>query len=181
MLGDHHLWRKTYAYDPSARVPLIVAPPSAMKRERNTEQKAMVGWEDIMPSLLEAAGVPIPDTVEGTSFLPLLAGDDFDWRTHYHHAHAPCYAPTNAYESLTSVEWKYVWNPITGEEQLFHRTEDPFELHDLAQDAKTAELLGEWRLELAKRLVGRPENLSDGERLQTGKVPVWRDPRGERD
>jgi len=171
MLGDHNLWRKTYALDASARVPFILRPPRGWEARRNVEVDHLVGLEDVMPTLLDAAGVDIPETVEGRSLLPLLTGDDAGWRQAYHHEHSPCYQADCAYQCLTTPQWKYVWNPINGAEQLFRRDEDPQEVADLAGD------LHELRLALAKELLDRPENLSDGETLTPGHVPVWRDPR----
>lgn len=178
MLGDHHLWRKVNAADPSARVPYIVVPPPGWRGRTNEEEEAMVGLEDIMPTLLEAAGVPIPETVEGRSLAPLLRGEAVQWRPYYHHEHSPCYAPDDAYQCLTSREWKYVWNPISGAELLFDRLSDPLELRDLAGSSEHAEVLAHWRRMLARELDGRPEGLSDGETLRTGPVPVWRAPGG---
>lgn len=174
MLGDHNLWRKTYAYDPSARIPFIVVPPGGWECEKNVENDAPVGWEDIMPTFLECAGAEIPGTVEGESLLPLLRDPQAEWRPFYHHEHSPCYHPESAYQSLVSREWKYVWNPITGKEQLFRIGEDPHELCDLAPHAEFAEELGRWRSRLVRLLQDRPENLSNGETLCTGEVPVWR-------
>jgi arylsulfatase A-like enzyme len=177
MLGDHNLWRKTYAYDPSARIPLILVPPGGWQCEKNLENDAPVGWEDIMPTFLEAAGADVPGTVEGASLLRLLRNPDADWRPFYHHEHSPCYHPENAYQSLVSRQWKYVWNPINGNEQLFRMADDPHELCDLAPEAEYGEELGRWRTRLAGVLRDRPEKLSDGEKLRTAEVPVWRDPR----
>ena len=179
MLGDHNLWRKCQPHDPSARIPFILRPPSGWTARANAEDASMVGLEDIMPTFLEAAGVGIPQTVEGRSLLPLLNGSTARWRAHYHHEHSPCYAHDNAYQCLTSKEWKYVWNPISGAEQLFDRTNDPDELCDLASAPEHAGVLAQWRSAMARELHGRPENLSDGETLKTGNVPVWRDPRGD--
>ena len=174
MLGDHNLWRKTYAYDPSARVPFILRLTHGCEEARNVETDALVGLEDIMPTLLEIAGAGIPDTVEGKSVLSYARDGGATGREYYHHEHSPCYAPDNAYQSLTSKEWKYIWNPITGAEQLFHRAKDPKELHDLARKKKYADVLAGWHSKLAAHLKGRPENLSDGENLSPGKIPVWR-------
>ena len=178
MLGDHNLWRKTYGYDASVRVPFLTRLPHGWQGARNVNLDVLVGWEDIMPTFLEMAGVPIPETVEGRSLVPLLRGETLEWREYYHQEHSPCYAGDNAYQSLISKEWNYIWNPITGDEQLFDRLNDPHELCDLAPDPQHADTLAEWRGKMAKHLQGSPENLSDGETLTPGPVPVWRDPRG---
>ncbi len=174
MLGDHHLWRKTYAYEASARVPFIVRPPAAFEGPRNVEIGApvAVGWEDIMPTFLDTAGVEIPATVEGRSVLPLLRGDTDGWRDFYHGEHSPCYDAENANQYLTDGHWKYIWNPITGQEQLFHLAEDPHECRDLA--ATRIPELERWRARMVVELQNREEGLSDGEKLIPGPVPVWR-------
>ncbi len=193
MLGDHNLWRKTYGYEGSARIPFIVRPPidrSAFPTEpegisvldttevlsgrRNIEMEQVVGWEDIMPTFLDAAGVSIPSTVEGSSLMPLIRGEDVSWREFYHVEHSPCYHPENAHQTLTDGKWKFIWNPITGEEQLFHLADDPGELEDLASDGDYNGELSAWRRRLVKHLEGRPEQLSDGESLTPNHVPTWR-------
>ena len=112
MLGDHNLWRKTYAYEASARVPMILRLPHGHGGERNLELDAVVGWEDIMPTFLDLAGLETPRAVEGRSTLPLVVGESAEWREYYHHEHAPCYHPQNCYQALTSSRWKYIWNPV---------------------------------------------------------------------
>jgi len=174
MLGDHNLWRKTYAYEASARVPFVVCPPAAMAVRRNVEIGHVVGWEDIMPTLLDVAGAPIPATVEGRSILPLLRGETADWRTYYHGEHSPCYHPHNANQFLTDGRWKYIWNPITGAEQLFHLADDPQECHDLVDDPTQHETLLKWRARMVAELAERDEGLSDGTQLIPGPVPVRR-------
>ncbi len=176
MLGDHNLWRKVSACDASARIPFIITPARGPKQRTNLLDESLVGLEDIMPTFLDAAGVPIPDCVEGQNLMPLLRGESFKPRTYYHHEHSPCYTPDYAYQCITGKDWKYVWNPINGAEQLFDRIRDPNEFCDLASAPEHAGTLAEFRSMLARELKGRPENLSDGEHLKTGNVPVWRAP-----
>lgn len=173
MLGDHHLWRKTYAYEASARVPFIVKLPPGFSGPRNQILHQAVGWEDIMPTFLDLAEAPIPETVEGRSLLPLLRDESDDWRSYYHGEHAPCYHPENANQFLTDGQWKYIWNPITGQEQLFHLETDPLECNDLSQNPAQAKNKGLWRTRLARLLDGRVEGLSDGTDLKTGHVSAW--------
>ncbi|MBN1673619.1 MAG: sulfatase-like hydrolase/transferase [Kiritimatiellae bacterium] len=176
MLGDHNLWRKVNACDPSARVPFILRMPAGRRARANEHDDSPVGLEDIMPTLLDAAGVPAPEPVEGRSVLPLLRGEPAGWRAYYHHEHAPFYEPDYAYQCLTSRDWKYIWNPITGAELLFDRRADPYELHDLSAEPDPADALRDWRATLAATLAGRPEGMSDGTALRTGDVPTWRPP-----
>ena len=172
MLGDHHLWRKTYAYEASARVPLIAVAPESINAKRNVECDGLVGWEDIMPTFLQAAATDQPESVEGHSILGLLNDPSDVLRPFYHGEHAPCYHPENANQFLTDARWKYIWNPINGEEQLFDLRADPHECADLAQ--KEPEVLSHWRKTMARQLVGRQEQLSDGTQLRTGNVQACR-------
>ena len=171
MLGDHNMWRKTQPFEASTRVPFVVRMPQGMAGERNREIPQVVGWEDIMPTFLDAAGAPIPDSVEGRSILPLLRGETEGWREYYHGEHASA-ARSNQF--LSDGRWKYIWYPYTGEEQLFQLAEDPDECDDLAGVPGMADMLAMWRRRMIKELDGRPENLSDGEQLTLGSVPVWR-------
>ena len=172
MLGDHHLWRKTYAYEASARVPFIVQVPSSLGTDNNRTIDELVGWEDIMPTFLDVAGAPIPDTVEGRSVLPLLRGETDGWRDAYHGEHSPCYHLENANQFLTDADWKYIWNPITGDEQLFHLASDPNECQDRSET--DVDVLEGWRERMADVLSGRPEGLSDGKQLTPAPVAAWR-------
>ncbi len=172
MLGDHNLWRKTYAYEASARVPFIASCPDSLQPQRNREIDQLVGWEDIMPTFLDVANAPIPETVEGRSVLPLLRGETEGWRDVYHGEHSPCYHPENANQFLTDAGWKYIWNPITGDEQLFNLETDPHECRDLS--ASDPDTLATWRDRMVTQLNGRSEGLSDGKQLIPGQVAAWR-------
>ena len=71
MLGDHNLWRKTYAYEGSARIPFIVTPPTRGSAASRKVADEVVELRDIMPTILDATGVDIPQTVDGQSVVPL--------------------------------------------------------------------------------------------------------------
>lgn len=60
---------KCSAHDDSIRVPLIIDGPGFRGIQKIPE---LVGLIDVAPTLLEAAGVPIPSTWKGRSLLPLL-------------------------------------------------------------------------------------------------------------
>jgi arylsulfatase A-like enzyme len=169
MLGDHHLFRKTYAYEGSAKVPLIVTPVEGCEVKFSD---APVTLEDIYPTILEIAGLPIPESIEGRSLVPLYQGKrSTDWRTYVHGEHSACYSDEEAMQFLTDGKEKYIWFTLTGREQLFDLRNDPQELHDLAADPRARDRLELWRKRMIDELAPRVEDgLSDGKQLIPGKL-----------
>lgn len=116
-----------------------------------------------MPTLLEAAGVPVPDSVTGQSVFQAIRGEV--WRKYIHGEHSPCYSPENAMQYLTDAREKYIYFPRTGEEQFFDLTKDRQELHDLAKNPAYQQQVALWRQRLIEVLGERGDGFSDGERL----------------
>jgi arylsulfatase A-like enzyme len=174
MLGDHHLWRKTYAYEGSAHIPLIVRLPRSMRDSVAARVDQPVCLQDIMPTLLEAAGVDIPDSVDGKSLLPLIHGEAAAWREYVHGEHSTCYSEEQEMQYLTDGKHKYIWFPRLGTEQLFDLTADPGECRDLVQDEGSRAELLKWRERLVRILEKRDAGLTDGDRLvcQAGRPPI---------
>lgn len=166
MLGDHYLWRKTYGFEGSARVPLVMRFHDSFDGERGQIIDSPVGLEDIMPTFLSVADVPVPDTVEGRNLFELLTTTErSNWRSWYHGESAPgIYHPENAVQYLVDATTKFIWNPVTDEELLFDLDEDPGETVDRSGEAEYRETLTEAREVLLERLDGREEGfVSDGE------------------
>jgi arylsulfatase A-like enzyme len=73
MAGDHGLNKKGCRfYEGLVRVPLIFSWPGQFKEGLRSE--ALVELLDITPTLLELAGLPVPETMHGKSLLPILTG-----------------------------------------------------------------------------------------------------------
>ncbi|HRJ71722.1 MAG TPA: arylsulfatase [Terrimicrobiaceae bacterium] len=161
MLGDHHHWRKTYAYEGSARVPMIVAPPPSWGLPANERCARPVELQDVMPTLLDAAGVEIPPSVDGRSMLPLLDGQTSEWREHIQGEHSYCqktpvknsrqtaFATESGMQYVTDGREKYIWFHETGQEQFFDLETDPRECHDLSAEESAQSRIAKWRKILA--------------------------------
>lgn len=67
---------KRSCHDSSLRVPLVICGAGMNRRLVIPEP---VGLVDVAPTLLEAAGVPVPETMQGRSFLPLINREVQDW------------------------------------------------------------------------------------------------------
>ena len=63
-------------FDEQVRVPLLVVPPKDAYPEAPRRSSAQVGLSDLLPTLCEAVGLPIPDTAVGRSLLPALRGEE---------------------------------------------------------------------------------------------------------
>jgi arylsulfatase A-like enzyme len=174
MLGDHHLWRKTYAYEGSAHIPMIVRLPGSAGKPLHRRCDRPVSLFDIMPTLLDAAGLNIPDSVDGSSMLKLMREPSPEWREYVHGEHSRCYAAHNEMQYVTDGRWKYIWLPQLDREQLFDLAADPGECRDLADHSEYQDRLRYWRERLVAELAPRDLGLTDGERLvgQAGKPPI---------
>ncbi|GAG48242.1 unnamed protein product, partial [marine sediment metagenome] len=94
MLGDHHLWRKTYAYEGSAKIPMLLRWPKSMEMEhqRGKTLRQPVELRDVLPTFLDAAGAPIPNHLDGKSMLELVRGNTKNRRLYIDLEHSMCYS-----------------------------------------------------------------------------------------
>ncbi|MBE0659436.1 MAG: arylsulfatase [Bryobacteraceae bacterium] len=152
MTGDHNLWRKSYAYEPSARIPMIVRGPGA---SRGRVEDAPAEIRDVLPTLLAAAGGSIPAQVEGQNLLALQR----EWIDLEHDV---CYSPANHWTAVTDGRRKYIYHAQTGEEQFFDLSQDPNELNDIALSSPET---AAWRARMAAHLEPRGEAWVKGGRL----------------
>lgn len=163
MLGDHHLFRKSLPYEPSARIPLLIRDSRNPAIRPRTVVDTAVCLEDVMPTLLDLAGVPVPESVEGRSLAPLMRGE-----TKWERPYVPIeHAPSN--HALTDGREKFIWFAADGREQFFDLVRDPNERHDAIRDPAYADRVALWRDRLIRELAGRPEGFSDGAALQKGR------------
>lgn len=160
MLGDHNLWRKTYAYEGSASIPFIIKLPEGMKSslEPGKVIDAPVELRDLLPTFLDANETEVPKEMDGLSLLPLLENEKAPWRKYIDIEHAMAYWEDNYWCALTDGKVKYIWFFHTGQEQLFDLSGDPSELHDLSKEHTSRQLLNEMRTAMAEHLKERGED-----------------------
>lgn len=144
--GHHGFMGKQNMYNPSLRVPLIVAGPGIAT---GLKIDTPVYLQDVMPSTLEIAGIPKPDYVEFESLFPVLRGGD--GRSAVYGAYM------DRQRAIIKDGWKLIRYPTLGVERLYHVEADPQELRDLAGNPEYADKLKALRKHL-KRL---GEKMSD--------------------
>ncbi len=77
-LGDMGVWGKATNYEIATRVPMMIWTPDMKSRGAKTD--ALVELVDIFPTLCELTGVPVPQRMEGHSFVPLLESPSREWK-----------------------------------------------------------------------------------------------------
>lgn len=168
LLGDHGLLGKSLFHRPAFHVPLIVRGPGLARGlvvERFTEHV------DLMPTILEALGLPVPLQCDGHSLLPLLRGEAPPrWRaaTHWEHDFRDLEDPwlaerlgleTDACSLAVRLEERFAYVHFTALPPLcFDTLADPHWQHDLATAASAAGTLAalargmlSWRMRYAER------------------------------
>ena len=171
MMGDHHHWRKTYAYEGSAAIPMIIKAPDNMKSMHNkgTFIENPVELRDILPTFLDVAGVEVPDDMDGCSMLKLVKEEKADWRRWIDLEHATCYSEHNYWCALTDGKIKYIWFLRTGEEQLFDLLKDPDEIQNQVDNHAYKKILEELRMAMVEHLSERGEDWVKNGKLQIRK------------
>jgi arylsulfatase A-like enzyme len=124
-------------------VPLIFAGPQVASPGR------VVGTPipllDLMPTLLDVAGAPLPDPMRGESLLPVLQGGDPAAKSIY----TECPARRTAYDdkALRQGDYKLVYNVKLDCTELYNLRLDPGEQRDLSdrEPGRTAIMRDELR------------------------------------
>lgn len=144
-LGDHWLGEKELFYDTVQKVPFILVDPRPEANgTRGSVQTRFAEGVDVVPTILDYLGVPIPNhRIEGHSLLPLLRGESPAWREFayseldYSFREARLLrgkTPQQARAfSIRTERWRYVqW--LDEPEQLYDLMADPNEMQDLGRE-----------------------------------------------
>jgi len=123
-LGRHgESTHSIFIYNTTLHVPFIVRLPGASLGCQLLQTVA--GLEDVMPTILDSLGIPIPKTVQGESLKPLILGQEADPRERY------------AFMMSNFSYLQYGWSQlagIAGDRYKLIRAPRP-ELYDLLEDA----------------------------------------------
>jgi arylsulfatase A-like enzyme len=143
--GEHPKYGQGYpGGDAVGRVPLLVRWPAGVVAPDRVVS-AIVEAVDIVPTLLECAGVQIPPHIQGRSFAAALSDDTFAGRESALLEHA-------GWKNLRTARHRYLIH-ADGSERLWDLERDPRECHDVAGEPDYAAILAEHRRLLLARLI----------------------------
>ncbi len=144
MMGEHQSWTKGLTgYDATIRVPLIIKDAGTFTGGQKTDKLA--GSIDLLPTLLDLAGLDIPDNIQGESLRPSNMQKE-SWRKYIFSEIGR--GPENNVVAVRSQTHKYVhfrMETQTEYEQFFNLEEDPWEMKNLINDPSQAEFISVFR------------------------------------
>ena len=154
--GEHGLAGKWFPHEESIRVPLIVVDPRAPESARGGVLDDFTLNVDLAPTLLGAAQVPVPDSMQGRDLSDLyLRGNAIKllrkpWRREFYYEHPQFWDETflPASTALVRKTFKYIqWGASEASrvEQLFDLTKDPREEEDVSLRPEYGRILQEMR------------------------------------
>jgi len=152
MLGDLGLFAKRTHYEGSARVPMILMglPGDQRTRVGGTDDR-LVGLQDVMPTLLDMAGLDVPETCDGIS----MAG-----QTRRARLYGEVLENNSASRMIHDGRHKLIWYPAGNRIQLFDLENDPDEQTDCADAPQYKDIRARLESALAGECYGK--DVTDG-------------------
>jgi len=121
MLGDHGKWGKSVHYEPSIRIPLVVAGPGFVENEKSD---AIVSLHDLSATFVESASASPMPGMDAKSILPLLRGEKQNHRT-------VMVSGLNEWRAVINQRYKLV-EGVPQSPLLYDLKEDPWEDANIA-------------------------------------------------
>lgn len=165
--GNHFKTRNTEykrsCHDSSIRVPTVIQGPGF---QAGGTLQELVSLIDLPPTLLDAAGIPIPAHMQGKSLLPLVQRQKVDWQeevfVQISEAQVGRAIRTKRFKySVHAPEldgWKIGSSDTYVEEHLYDLHADPYELTNLIGMEAFRETTKELRERLVRRMVKAGES-----------------------
>lgn len=146
-LGEHGWYDKRWMFEESLAMPFLIRWPGVVKP--GVRSQALIQNIDYAPTFLEAAGLPVPKDIQGTSLLPVFKNDGVapaDWRKAIYYAYYGEMTHNVApHDGVRNGRYKIFHLPKTNEWQLFDLEKDPQELKSIHDDPASAGVLAEMK------------------------------------
>jgi arylsulfatase A-like enzyme len=142
-LGEWRFYDKRFMHEPSIRVPLMVRYPRIVRAGLACEETALN--LDLAPTILDLAGLTVPQRMQGQSLMPFLKGlQPTTWRKDwlYEYYEYPVDNRVKPHRGVRTERYKLIHYYQAPEEfELYDLQDDPGELHNLYGDPRHAELI----------------------------------------
>ncbi|NQU55158.1 MAG: sulfatase [Bacteroidetes bacterium] len=153
-LGDHGWFDKRFIYEESLRMPFLVRYPN--KIPAGTVNNDIVTNVDFAPTLLEAAGIEVPEAVQGRGFFANMQGNTpADWpeSMYYHYYEFPYWHHVQPHYGLRNDRYKlahFYYNIDVWE--FYDLEKDPSELNNAIDEPAYKDIIAQMKLDLKAQM-----------------------------
>jgi len=143
--GEHGLGGKWLLYEESIKVPMIIEGPGVSKKLTGEKLDQMVLNIDIAPTILDIAGISLPEMMDGMSLKSLIANKSDKTRDDFFMEHVGVIeveTPIPDSRGVRTEEWKYIRyiNVDPEVEEMYNIKLDPIESNNVVNDEKYREV-----------------------------------------
>jgi len=132
-LGEHGLFDKRFMYEEAMRTPLMMKYPKEILGNSQTE--LLTQNLDIAPTLLDVAGVSIPDDLQGRSLRAVWQNSDIKWRDAiYYHYYEKGFGATPHYGVRTNRYKLIHFYDVVDAWEFYDLKTDPHEMNNIYAD-----------------------------------------------
>lgn len=171
-LGEHGWFDKRFMYEESFRTPLLVRYPREIRE--GTVIDRLVQNLDFAPTLLDYAGVAVPEDMQGMSFRQLVNGSSDEWRdaVYYTYYEYPSVHMVKRHYGIATERYKLMHFYYDIDEwEMYDLEKDPSEINNVYEDPAYAEV----RAGLHKRLEELREGYGDSDELDQHYLKTYLD------
>ena len=142
-LGERGWAGKWYMHEESIRTPMIVRDPR-LRARAGTRRHEMSLNIDVCPTILSAAGLEVPESMNGRDLMPLVRGESIAWRSEWFYEHLFEHPHVPQSEGIHAGDWKWFefLRSDPRHEEMYHLGVDPLETVNLAGAPEHAETRG---------------------------------------
>ncbi len=149
-MGEHGWFDKRFMYEESMKTPVVMRYPGVIKP--GTRLNQMILNIDFAPTLLTIAGLKVPASIQGSSFLPLLKTNKAEpWRkaAYYHYYEYPEPHRVSPHFGIRTEQYKLIrfYGPADNWE-LYDLKKDPAEMKNLYVEKKDSKLVASLKKQL---------------------------------
>ncbi len=160
--GEHGLYDKRSAYEESIKIPFFAWGPGIIENPGRREEQMLLNI-DLAPTLLELAGLPVPENMQGVSVLPILQNKPAKTRTAWLYEHYPVFPiPIPGIAAVRTDRYIYItYQNNRRKPEIYDLLNDPKQYNDLYGSGEGKKLLPMLKSELE-----RVKN-------ETGYIETW--------